>query len=306
MKRTVEVKEHYRRRRFLDKDGNSQYELEKIVGHTKYIEQTLYFKEIQTKDELKLDKEPLSKSAGTIPRHRTGSAEVLGIHLQLGNQPIVTNLRKVLESIHGVLPPKMEALFQEKEIYTIVHAVGITRLEGSAKVDELHYEAEMIDEDGNTLKDAQTIDLIPHTRFKQVIKANVNFEGSLSVNGNAMAKLPESLTKGLLQEYVSVGGAMHLQLSNSNSFVGKFTYSLKYPVVISTGIASNRCQWVLKPDKIKTPLLGDQLLVQTISVPKSKSKIRFMLKGMVKVGNGFFSKQLTKETDEYEVEVGLS
>ena len=269
----------------------------------KFIEQELYFENAELSNGIPFEVEPNSKSLELSVNKREGETEIFGVRVRLGNQPIVTNLRKLLERIHGTLPPKMEVLFQEKEVYTIVHAIGVTRLQGKAKVDELHYDAEMVDVSGEVIQGIQTIDLIPHTRFKETVSTNINFGGSLSVSGNAMAEIPEQLSNHLLEEYVSVGGAMDLQLSTSSSFVGKFTYSLKFPVVISTGIASNTCHWVLKPDEEHTPLLGDQLLVQTVAVPKGTDSIRFRVKGTVKVDKGMFFKQQTQCTDEYELDV---
>jgi hypothetical protein len=271
----------------------------------KFIEQELYFENAELSNGVPFEVEPHSKSLKLSVNKRDRETEILGVRVRLGNQPIVTNLRKLLERIHGTLPPKMELLFQEKEVYTIVHAIGVTRLKGKAKVDELHYDAEMIDASGEVIQGVQTIDLIPHTRFKDVVKANVSFGGGLSVSGNAMTEIPEEFSNHLLEEYVSVGGAMNLQLSTSSSFVGKFTYSLKFPVVISTGIASNTCHWMLKPNEDQTPLLGDQLLVQTVAVPKGTDKIKFRVKGTVKVDKGLFFKQHTQHTDEYDLEVNL-
>lgn len=271
-----------------------------------FIEQDIQFDETLSYKESDLASKSFSFKAQPILEDMYGGAEILGVRVRLGNRPIVTNLKKLLERIHGTLPPKMEILFQDKDVYTIVHAIGVTRINGKANVDELHYEAEMINENGSPLENVQTRDLIPHTRFREVFRANVNFKGGLSVTGNAMASIPEELTKNLLPEYVSIGGAMNLQLSNNISFAGKFVYNLKFPVVISTGIASTTCHWVLTPDEEQTPLLGDQLLVQTIAVPKGLNKVLFKIKGTVKADRGIFYKQQVKETDTHNVEVQLN
>lgn len=272
----------------------------------KFIEQDIYFEEFEKSDQIALNTgDRFEKSINYGTPQRVEETNVLGLRVRLGNQPIVKNLRVVLEGVHGSLPSQLKHQFQEKEVYTIVHGIGVTRLKGRAKVDELQYDAEMIGESGKVLSGAQTIDLIPHTRFREVVRANVNLQGGLSVSGNASAELPDGLLNNLLDEFVDVGAAMKIQLSNSSSFIGKFTYGLKYPVVISTGIASNTCHWVLKPDEENTPLLGDQLLIQTIAVPKELQKIRFRIKGTIKADQGLFFKQQVKETDWYEVEVIL-
>ena len=98
---------------------------------------------------------------------------------------------------------------------------------------------------------------------------------------------------------------MQIQLSSNASFIGKFNLSVKYPVVQSVGIASNSCSWVLSPDEKKTPLLGDQVLVQTIAVPKGVDGLTYSAYGVVKVDRGLFHFQEQKRTQEYQIAVKL-
>lgn len=240
---------------------------------------------------------------GSKELERVGQAGIIGLRVRIGNRPIVTNLKKVLESVHTTLPPSIAFQFQDRELYSIVHAFGVTRKSGKGNVIELQYEAEMVEIGNKQL--AQTVELIPHTRFKEVFKADTNISIGLSTNGIASAKIPERLNSHLLQDYICIGGDLDLQLSNSNSFIGKLSYSLNYPVVISTGIASNGCHWVLKPDEKNTPLLGDQLLVQIVSVPKHTEHIIYRIKGTVKVDQGLLYKLQSKETDILEIKVLL-
>ncbi len=275
-----------------------------MVDGMQFIETDLFFESTNDVISSKIGIESLEIEEGSKSIDESKEIHVLGVRVRIGNRPIVTNLRKLLESIHSTLPPSINVLFKDKEVYTIVHAIGVTRLKGKGKVKELHYDAEMIG-DKEAWNSFQTVDLIPHTRFKETIRSNINFSGGLSISGNAIVDLPEDISNQLLQEYVSVGGALNLQLSNSNSFIGKFTYSLKYPVVISTGIASNGCHWVLKPDEEGTPLLGDQLLVQVISVPKGTDQITYNIKAIVIVAQGLLYKQSSKETNLAKVRVFL-
>ena len=235
----------------------------------------------------------------------TESTQILGIKVRLGNLPIVYNHREILESVHTSLPPNIQLLFKDVEIYSIVHAIGITRLKGKATVEEVHYTAEMVDDKGKVMQDAQTRDLIPHTRFKEVFSVSSNFKGVLSISGNAEVSIPGEITQHLLPEYISIGGAMSLQLSNSNSFMGQFTYKLKFPVVISTGIATNTCHWVLWPNEDHNPLLRDQLLVQVVAVKKDISSLNYKIQGSVKVDKGLFYKAQIQKTREYTIQVPL-
>lgn len=221
----------------------------------------------------------------------------LGLAVRLGNSPIVKDLKKLYEYSDKSIPADLKILFEKKDIYLIVHMIGAVRLSGSAKVEELQYNAEIIEEG------VQTIDLLPNTSFKEVASITFGFEGSLSGSGNFSAALPASLTQALLEQEITLGGDMKIQLSSNTNFVGKFTYSLKFPVIQSTGIASNFCTWILNPQN--NPLLGDQLLIQTVAVPKGTQKITYKAKGVCKADRGLLWKRQTMETKEYNIVVDL-
>ena len=261
-----------------------------------YFEETFSFEEL--KPEI-LTRGLQNKNSGRFQKTRiqNNAPLILGIAVRLGNEPIVKDLKKLYEYSAKTIPPDLRVLFEKKDIYLIVHAISAVRLSGSAKVDELQYIAEII-ENG-----MQTIDLLPNTVFKELATINLGFEGSLSGNGNFSATLPDALTQSLLQDEITLGGDMKIQLSANASFVGKFTYSLKFPVIQSAGIASNFCNWILNPqDK---PLLGDQLLIQTVAVPKGTEKITYKTKGVCKADRGIFWKQQIMVTREYNIEVVL-
>lgn len=267
-----------------------------------------YFEETFNFEENRLEKQvsDVQRSRTNVQIERRGLREivvdkdaptVLGIKVRLGNEPIVKNLEKLYQYSPKAIPSDLKVLFEKKDIYLIVHAISAIRLSGSAKVDELQYNAEVLE------KGAQTIDLLPNTLFKELATVNLGLEGAISGNGNFSAALPATLTQTLLPHQIALGAGMEIQLSSDASFVGKFTYSLKFPVIQSAGISSNFCTWVLNPqDK---PLLGDQLLVQTIAVPKGTKKITYKTKGVCKADKGIFWKQQIFETAEHNIEVSL-
>ena len=277
-----------------------------------YIEETFSFEEVRpelpTRDlERRLSDDMRRSLSGGLQRRVSrdfqqpsigkGVPMILGIKVRLGNEPIVKDIKKLYEYSSKAIPADLQVLFEKKDIYLIIHAISAVRLSGKAKVEELQYNAEIIE------KGSQTIDLLPNTAFKELARINLGFEGSLSGNGNFSATLPATLTQSLLQNEITLGGDMKIQLSSNAGFVGKFTYSLKFPVIQSAGIASNFCNWILNP--IDTPLLGDQLLIQTIAVPKGTEKITYKVKGVCKADKGLFWKQQTMETEEYNIRVDL-
>lgn len=251
-----------------------------------YFEEKLYFEE---KTPSKLERSLFDSKK---------EKQKLGIVLRLGNSPIVKDLHKLFEYSGKTLTPDLKTLFDKKDLYIIVHMIGAIRLNGSAKVDQLQYNAEIIDVDK-----AQTIDLLPNTSFKELIKINLGCEGAINGNGNFSASIPTTLTQSLLDKEIGLGGDMKIQLSTNANFIGKFTYSLKFPLIQSTGIASNFCTWILNPQE--NPLLGDQLLIQTLAVPKGTKKITLKAKGVCKADRGLFWKQQTLETNTYDIVVNL-
>ena len=229
------------------------------------------------------------------------SAEILGIKIRLGNQPLVYNLKDLIKKSGKQNSSSANERIENKDYYLIVHAISALRTKGRAKVEELHYFADAIDP--NTL---QTIDLIPKTRFKEVLKANLKLAGGLNLKGETFFDVPITLTESLISEFINIGASMRLQLSTSAEFIGSYSYSVQIPVVQSAGISSNSCSWILKPDENKTPLLGDQLLIQSIGVPVGCKSVSYKINGLIKADKGIFWKQQEKKTDDLIIEVKLN
>jgi len=256
----------------------------------KYLEEKLSF--IEDKGTV------LSRSLGSTQQSPQEAPEILGLTVRIGNEPIVRNLKSLYKASNKALPPDLKVLFDKNDLYMIVHTIGAIRLEGKAKVDELQYHAHMPDMPG-----VRTIDLLPNTTFKDQFKLNVGIKGAISGNGCFSASIPESLCQSLTGKNLSLGSNMDIELSACADFIGTFTYHWKFPVVQSLGIASNTCTWVLNPRNI--PLLGDQLLIQTLSVPKGTKKVSYRVRGVCKADKGLFWKQQVLRTAEHVVEVDL-
>ena len=226
----------------------------------------------------------------------SGHTEVLGINIRLGNQPLVYNLNDFLKNRQ----PGSYPLNPGRDRYLVVHVISAVRTQGKARVDELQYCASAIDPEG-----LQTVDLIPKTRFNELLGVNFNVSGVLKISGETLFDIPVSVVGNLLSQFIDIGAGMQLQLSTSADFIGRFTYNVQVPIVQSTGIGSNSCTWILSPDEKKTPLLGDQLLIQSISVPAGCKRIQYTLSGSVKADKGIFWKQQEKRTQEFIIEVKL-
>lgn len=215
--------------------------------------------------------------------------EILGVKVRLGNAPMCFNLERLMQKSNKELPAELQLQFETQKIYLITHAIGVVRFKGNAKVVELQYNAE-----AKNIIGAKTIDLLPRTTFIDKLKIDTGLSGALKAAGNMSVEIPDELKNALSGTSLSLGGDLELELSTNAKFVGKINYSIQLPVVQSMGVSSNKCTWVLKPDA--NPLLGDQLLVQTISVPKETENLIFSIKGLIKVDNGWFSKTKEQET----------
>jgi hypothetical protein len=264
-----------------------------------YFESELIFE--QTKPVTQLRSKSFNKRqlpSKSSNEDNLNSIQLLGIKVRIGNQPLVINLKELIK-LKKASSQNFDA-FLSQDHYLIVHAISAMRTKGKAKVDELHYYAEATEP-----SHLQTIDLIPNTRFKEIFKANINCETSLSLTGEVSLDIPLELNENLIPQLINLGANVQLQISNSIHFIGKLNFSVQLPVVQASGIASNTCTWVLNPDENKTPLLGDQLLIQTVALPKGTKSITYKLSGLVKVDKGLLWKQQEKATPEYLVTVTL-
>lgn len=265
-----------------------------------YFETELFFSEDSAQEKNREAHFPNAEpGAAGRKKHNDLPAEVLGIKVRIGNRPLVYKLK----ANNSTADKNHAAVFLQdatKDYYLVVHAIGAVRMQGKARVGELQYFAEAIEP-----VQLKTIDLVPGTAFKEVLKAGANLEVALSITGEALLNIPVELLENLVPRLINMGGDMQLHLSSSANFVGKFTLSLQLPVIQATGIASNTCSWILNPDENKTPLLGDQLLVQSIMVPKDTSAVTYKIQGLVKADRGLFWKQRQQKTPEYTVQVKL-
>lgn len=224
--------------------------------------------------------------------------EILGITVRLGNKPIVYNLKDLME-LAGTKPsPEFELQFRNNDVYTITHAIGVIRTQGKAKVKELQYNAEIITEG-----DIRTIDLLPNTKFRKVFEVNSNLQGAFEGRGKFSAEIPDELVKSLSGKNIDLGGDVNLELSTNSNFIGKLNFSIQLPMVQASGVATNKCTWVLNPDA--NPLLGDQLMVQTIAVPKGLNDISYKVKGLIKVDKNLFTHIQQKETSTQIISITL-
>ncbi len=259
-----------------------------------YFEQELVF--------VKKQEEELSRGLFNqqLPIVSAITTETLGVTLKIGNRPLVYNFSQLLKKSKKNNVSHNSQSQNQTSNYLIVHTLSALLTKGNASIEELQYFAT-----ASFPSSFQTIDLIPKTKFNEILKANINVIGALSATGETLLEMPSHFLDELIAEYVNIGSSLQLQLSSTANFVGKFTYSKQLPIIQSAGIGSNTCAWILKPNETNTPLLGDQLLIQSISVPFDCEKITYKIHGAAKVSKAWLWKQQELKTDELTVEINL-
>ncbi len=229
--------------------------------------------------------------------NNSSTSEVLGIKLRLGNQPLAYDLEKLQQhSGKATVHPKVSGTRQ----FMVVHVMSALRIQGKARVDELHYSAVS----SNPLS-LQTIGLIPQTKFDQFMKGSFGLSGALNIFGQVSTEIPPIVTETLVNQFIDLGAGMKFQLCTASEFIGKYTFNLQTPIIQSSGMGSNACDWIIYPNEEKIPLLGDQLLIQLVSVPCSCDTLNYTISGLVRADRGIFWRQQELRTPQYNVEVKL-
>lgn len=213
-------------------------------------------------------------------------------HLRLGNQPFARSMRAFYAANKRELPPEYAAL--AGEVYVITHAVGMVADDHAGRVGRLSYEASF---DGR----GSTVDLCPSTRFRQWFGADLTFKAGISANGQA--GLPE-IAGQLSGTVIPLAAGAEVELAASAQALGQLKLSVKTPKVQTVGQAATTVTWQL--DKDTEPLVGDQVLVQTVVVPQERETLSFQLQAVAMVDRNFIGWPVRLATDPITVEVDLA
>jgi hypothetical protein len=204
--------------------------------------------------------------------------EVAGNYrLQVGDRPFVRNLRELYTLSGRAMPPELAVL--KGDVYLVAHAVGLIAQAGANNVRILGYQASFTDR-------GATVELLPNTLFKEWFKANLTFQAGLTVDGHA--KLPEEVGAMAQQlPAIDLGLGAKLELGTQAKVVGKLQFSIKSPKIQTVGHASSSVNWQFHRDE--NPLVGDQVLIQTLLVPAGQESVTFKIQGYAVVGYGWWS-----------------
>jgi len=217
---------------------------------------------------------------------RATEFELLGINVIASTNPIITNLSKILVDRLKEMPFNYKDLYTKSEVLSLVHNIGAIRTQGRNKLKQIQFKVIITDP-----PETQTIDLIPSFIMKEHFKIGSETSLFLNSNGTVSTKIPEGATSLLSEELLNIHGDISLQLSNNTSFFGRINYSLKSPILQTMGKTTNSATWVLHPSGTTNRLLGDNLLIQIISIPKKTTHLTLRISGSVKVTDGIWDSE---------------
>ncbi len=218
------------------------------------------------------------------------------MHVRLGDRPIARNLRTLYEQGHKDFPEDL-VLFDKYDVWLITHSIGVIRKEGQAKVKTLGYEA-LYDE----APKVYTTELLPQAKF--IRKAGAIFENRVDYTVEGLAQVPDiakvvlaqvpDMAKVVLEAMNVLGGDARFSLSSSLKMIGRISFSVMTPVVQTIGVGASLCQWQFEADE--KPLLGDQLMLQTVLVPRYTEKINLKVRGYALIKTGWTRTPVRYET----------
>lgn len=218
-----------------------------------------------------------------------------GLTIRVADRPVAKSVRRLYELSHKTLPPGL-AVFDAYDIWIVAHGVGVIRTAGSGAIRSIGYEADFGDSD-----DVLTIDLLPQTKFKKHLTAEMRMEADLGAEGHA--ELPEP-AREILDLVHTIGGDARIRLSSDVSVVGRVSLSIMTPTVQAVGKMGSRCQWQFDLDT--EPILGDQIMLQTILVPIGTRSISYRVRARALMKTSWVSFAVPRQTKWIDVTCELA
>lgn len=192
--------------------------------------------------------------------------------LRVGDRPFARSIRALYEKNKRKLPPDVAAL--RGETYIVTHGVGLFASKKANAVVTLGFSAQFSGP-------GATVDLFPRSSFKEYLAARGKFEAGIAADGSA--KLPEGLG-ALSSETLNIGADASIQVGVEASVVGKVSLSIVSPKIQAVGTGASRVEWQFERDE--HPLVGDQVMLQTIVVPKGQATLEYTVQGYAVIRTG--------------------
>lgn len=218
-----------------------------------------------------------------------------GLQVRIGDRPLAFDLRRLYREGHGQPPPPAFRCYDLYDVWLVRYSVGLLAAKGLQRVRRLGFRVQLDDPVAG-----QCIDLLPRTRVRERFSVGARFTAMLSADGVAGvgAEVPDL-------GGIRLGGGANLLTSSALEMVGTVGLHLCTPEVQAVGIGSSRSEWCFEAVDGQ-PLLGDQLMFQTLLVPQYTERLTVHLSAYIGVRarwSSFACEQL--ETEELAVSVTI-
>lgn len=211
-------------------------------------------------------------------------------HLQLGEKPLVRSLKELYGLKNQPVPPEIGSL--RGEPYLITHRVGVIADDHANAIEVVGYTASFSDK-------GSTVEVLPTTDFTQYIMAGLDFVAGIGADGHA--KTPEDLANINVQGF-ELGANASLKVGTRADVAATLSIRLLSPVIQAVGKASASVTWQFR--KNERPLVGEQVMAQTLIVPKGAKALHYTLQGFAVISRWFRS-TVRIETPPVSVTVDL-
>ncbi len=208
-----------------------------------------------------------------IPDRDFGTEKTIdeyNIEIDIGKMPIAKNLRTLYELKGHIVPPEL-AIFKSYDIWIITQSLNIPINGDFRKLKQVQFDVEYTSAIEGQRSPATIIDVFPQTKFKRIFKGKFIFNASIDLNGQI--GVPTVASKMIRYSEV-LEGTGKIQLSTDTDVVCNISFALLSPEIISVGIGNYTGSWILEKSE-NYPLVGDQLLMHTVLVPKEMDSIHF-------------------------------
>jgi hypothetical protein len=194
------------------------------------------------------------------------------VEIRIGARPTALDLRRVYEQSGKAIPKDFE-LYASYRIWLISHHVGIARRAGVEFVNRFSYEVKFADKSRVTV-----LGLFPETRFvkRGGVDASAKVVAGIDLKGEAVVPPIDVGADGAAPISLSGNGDGKLEVSGKVGLVGQLSFSVMTAAVVAVGVGDVYSQWAFERDD--RPLIGDQMMSQTVLVPKNIERLDFDVK----------------------------
>ena len=189
--------------------------------------------------------------------------------LRVAERPFVLPLVEFLNTAKKNIPPEIQILNKQYDIYLIKYGVDAKPV-GKEKFSELELQMDYPNDQG-----FQTYSIIPDTEIEERFSARTDV--TVGLDPNLKFKVPDiNLGQGF-----ALGGDVHL--STESEFILHWNYKLLSAKVVAVGIRSSYVEWTIKKPN---QMIGSVELSTVLCVPKSIKKLPIEVTGYYRLERG--------------------